>query len=259
MRFILVIALMLGGWWWWSAPPDDPAAPFGTLKEGVTSTADAMRDADPISFGQQLYDPHAAVESMIDRSTFVPAEEIPTTLKQAIIATEDKRFYTHGAIDLIGVARALVANYQAGETLQGGSTISQQTVKNLFLSHDRTWMRKTQEMLLSSRLERVYSKEEILELYLNTIYYGAGAYGLQAAALTYFHCDARDLTPAQCTVLAGLPQAPSAYNPLAHFKNAKARQRQVLDAMTEQGMLSPAEAKLLYAADLHLADATSEE
>ena len=112
MRFILVIALMLGGWWWWSAPPDDPAAPFGTLKEGVTSTADAMRDADPISFGQQLYDPHAAVESMIDRSTFVPAAEIPATLKQAIIATEDKRFYTHGAIDLIGVARALVTNYQ---------------------------------------------------------------------------------------------------------------------------------------------------
>lgn len=146
-----------------------------------------------------------ALEARVHREEFVPFAEIPDYLKKGIVATEDRRFYEHGAMDLIGVARAAFTNYLAGETLQGGSTITQQTVKNIFLSNDRTMTRKAEELALAVQLERNYSKEEILTLYLNTIYYGHGAYGLKEASRTYFGKAPKDLDLAQCAMLAGLP------------------------------------------------------
>ena len=155
---------------------------------------------------------------------------------------EDRRFYEHGAIDPIGVTRAAVTNYFAGHTLEGGSTITQQTVKNIFLSNDRTILRKMEELALAVQLEKYYTKDQILELYLNTIYFGHGAYGLKEASLTYFGKEPKDLDLSQCAMLAGLPQAPSAYDPIDHPKEGAQRMTVVLTLMAQQGYISPEDA-----------------
>lgn len=183
-----------------------------------------------------------ALESRIHRENFVPSDQIPDLLKKGLIATEDRRFYEHGAIDLIGVARAAFTNYMAGQTVEGGSTIAQQTVKNIFLSNERTMTRKAEELALAVQLERNYSKDQILELYLNTIYFGHGAYGLKEAAHTYFGKEPKDLDLSQCAMLAGLPQAPSAYDPIDHPKEGAKRMTTVLALMAEQGVITPTEA-----------------
>ena len=127
-----------------------------------------------------------AIEKYKQNENFVPSNEIPDLLKKGVVATEDRRFYEHGAIDIIGLTRALITNYKANRTLEGGSTISQQTAKNIFLSHERTITRKIEELFLAMQLEKSYTKDEILTLYLNTIYFGHGTYGIKDAAQTYF-------------------------------------------------------------------------
>lgn len=183
-----------------------------------------------------------ALESRIDRKTFYPADAIPPLLKKAVVATEDRRFYEHGAVDIISIVRAFITNQQAGKTVEGGSTLAQQTVKNVFLSHDRTLTRKAEELILATLLEREYTKDEILDLYLNTIYYGHGAYGLTAASRTYFGKEPKDLDLSQCAMLAGLPQAPSAYDPLDHPEEGAKRMTTVLALMAQEGYITPAEA-----------------
>lgn len=183
-----------------------------------------------------------ALEARVHRDNFVPITQIPDLLKKGLIATEDRRFYEHGAIDLIGVGRAAFTNYMAGQTIEGGSTIAQQTVKNIFLSNERTMTRKAEELALAVQLERNYTKDQILELYLNTIYFGHGAYGIREASHTYFGKEPKDLDLAQCAMLAGLPQAPSAYDPLSHPQEGAKRMTTVLALMAEQGIISPAEA-----------------
>ena len=163
-------------------------------------------------------------------------------MKKAIVATEDRRFYDHGALDLVSVTRALVTNYMAGQTLEGGSTIAQQTVKNIFLSHDRTLSRKIEELALAVRLEKNYTKDEILELYLNTIYFGHGAYGIKDAARIYFGKDVKDLNVSQCAMLAGLPQAPSVYDPITHPEEGIRRMAVVLTLMAQQEYISSEDA-----------------
>lgn len=183
-----------------------------------------------------------ALESRIDRKNFVSIDQIPDLLKKGLIATEDRRFYDHGAIDLIGVGRAVFTNYMAGQTIEGGSTIAQQTVKNIFLSNERTMTRKAEELALAVQLERNYTKDQILELYLNTIYFGHGAYGIREASHTYFGKEPKDLDLSQCAMLAGLPQAPSAYDPIDHPQEGAKRMTTVLALMAEQGIISPTEA-----------------
>ena len=183
-----------------------------------------------------------AVEGRVNRVGFVPIEKVPPLLKKAIIATEDRRFYEHGAVDVIGIGRALFTNYIAGHTMEGGSTISQQVVKNMFLSSERTMTRKAEELAFAVQLERTYSKDEILELYLNTIYFGHGAYGIRDAAKTYFNKSVQDLTLSECAMLSGLPQAPSAYDPIDHPQEGKKRMITVLALMAEQGIISAPEA-----------------
>lgn len=185
-----------------------------------------------------------ALESRVDRSQFVPADKIPKLLKQAIVAAEDRRFYEHGAIDLMGIARAAIANYTAGSTVEGGSTISQQLVKNLFLSEERTMTRKLRELVLAVQLERKYTKDEILELYLNTIYFGHGTYGIGEASRTYFGKEPAELTLSECAILAGLPQAPSAYDPIDHPEEATKRMTIVLMLMAREGYITAKEASL---------------
>lgn len=165
--------------------------------------------------------------------------EINPYFLQAIVAVEDKNFYNHHGIDAGGILRAIVANIKARSIVEGGSTITQQTAKKLFLSDQRTFSRKIQELYYSFLLERKYSKDEILALYCNTIYFGHGAYGVEVAARTFFSKSASELTLAESALLAGLPRWPGHYDPYQNPLAAKERQGVVLQRMLEEGMISP--------------------
>ncbi len=171
----------------------------------------------------------------------VPLDRIPPHVRHAFIAAEDDAFYDHGGIDANGILRAFVNNVIAGGKVQGGSTITQQVVKTVLLTPKKSYERKIKEIILSTRLEQELSKDEILSLYLNHIYLGSGAYGVAAAANEYFGKEIGDLTVAEAALLAGLPQAPSRYSPYAHWPEAKARQRYVLQRMYEEGYLDRAQ------------------
>lgn len=212
-----------------------PASPSTVVKEKTEAGTLQEKWNDVSHFRESL-------ESRVHREKFVPYDKIPDLLKKGIIATEDRRYYDHGAVDIIGVARAFITNSMAGETLEGGSTIAQQTVKNIFLSNDRTMTRKLEELALAVQLERNYSKEEILELYLNTIYFGHGAYGVGEASRVYFGKAPKDLDLSQCAMLAGLPQAPSAYDPISHPQEGAKRMTTVLALMAQEGYITPEEA-----------------
>jgi penicillin-binding protein 1A len=172
----------------------------------------------------------------------VRIDELPPYVPQAIIAIEDRRFRSHFGIDPFGIARALLANYRAGSTVQGGSTLTQQLAKNLFLKPERTLERKVQEAILAVWLESKFSKDEILQLYMNRVYFGAGATGIDKAAQKFFGKSARDVNLSEAAVLAAVLKAPSRYNPIASTKRANARARKVLSDMVSAGFLTKAEA-----------------
>ncbi|MBI3703783.1 MAG: PBP1A family penicillin-binding protein, partial [Rhizobiales bacterium] len=161
---------------------------------------------------------------------------------EAFLAAEDKRFYKHGAVDFIGITRAAWANWRAGHVVQGGSTLTQQLAKNLFLTQERTLTRKLQEAMLALWLERKFSKTQILELYLNRVYFGSGAYGIEQASLRYFGRSARHISLAEAALLAGLVKSPSRLAPTRNFDGAERRAQVVLAAMAEQGFISDASA-----------------
>jgi penicillin-binding protein 1A len=177
------------------------------------------------------------------RGKTVSLDEVPLTLRQALIAVEDRRFYDHLGVDPKGLARAMLANLRAGRIVQGGSTITQQLAKNLFLNPDRTIRRKVQELLLALWLERKFTKDQILTLYLNRVYFGAGNYGVDAAARRYFGKPVQQLTLYESALLAGLLKAPSRYNPARNAGGADQRTELVLNAMVAAGYLSAAEAE----------------
>jgi len=174
---------------------------------------------------------------------YVRLSKLPNVVGQGIIAIEDRRFYSHFGFDPFGFVRAMVVNARAGRLLQGGSTITQQLAKNLFLSSERTFSRKLQEMGLALWLETKFSKDEILELYLNRVYFGHQAYGIDQAARTYFGKQAKDLGLAEAAMLAGLLKAPSKLNPKRNYKLAKIRADLVLGAMREEGFITSLSAK----------------
>jgi len=171
----------------------------------------------------------------------VRLDEMPPYLPMAVLATEDRRFYEHFGVDPRGIARAFVANLQAGRVVQGGSTITQQLAKNVFLDNDRSAERKIRELLLAFWLERKFTKEQILTLYLNRVYLGAGTYGVEAAARRYFGKSAREVNVHEAAIIAGLLKAPSRLAPTASLPRAKARASDVLDNMVEAGFLTPAQ------------------
>ena len=168
-----------------------------------------------------------------ERRALVKIEEVPDAMKKAILAAEDDRFYEHGGVDYVGVLRAAVSNFTSGGAKQGASTITMQVARNFFLSKEKTMTRKFNEMLLSFKIEHNLSKDEILQLYINQIYLGQRAYGFAAAAQIYFGKHLDQLTVAETAMLAGLPKAPSAYNPVVNPKRAKLRQLYVLRRMHE--------------------------
>lgn len=187
------------------------------------------------------------VSSVRENSNFIKLNSLPTYYKDAVVSVEDRRFYPHGTIDFIALARATFSNIKQKDFKEGGSTITQQTAKNLYLIKEKDVSnRKVAEFLIGRDLEKKYNKDEILELYVNTIYFGDGYYGIQEASKGYFGKDAKDLTLYEATMLAGVPNAPSLYAPTVNFHLTQSRQKKVVSSMVETGTLSQEEADKLY-------------
>jgi len=222
---VLVIALVLV--WFGRDLPRPEAALDAVRRPGLTLQDRTGRTF--ATFGDVVGDP-------------LRLGDLPRFLPAAAVAVEDRRFYRHPGIDLIGVARAVFVNLCALRLVQGGSTLTQQVAKNLFLTNARTFHRKVQEFMLTLWLEHTFSKAEILEIWLNRVYLGSGAWGVDAAARMYFGVSARKLNLWQCAVLAGVPRAPSRLNPRNDPAAAAARGRDVLAAMADTGVISKAEA-----------------
>ena len=193
---------------------------------------------------ERLWSIENAVDERVRRIPhYVSLDNIPRSLQQAVIAVEDARFYSHSGFDVMGIARAAVVNVEAGEIEEGASTITQQLVKNLFLTSEPSFTRKAEELLLAMNVERHFSKNKIIELYLNTIYFGSNYYGIYDASQGYFGKEPKDLTVAESAMLAGLPNAPSLYSPYVDFMLAKKRQLVVINAMANAHLLSEREAE----------------
>ncbi len=181
-----------------------------------------------------------------EQRELVDISELPPELIKAVVAIEDNRFFEHNGIDFWGIARAGIQNLRAGRIVEGGSTITQQLAKVLFLTPRQTFKRKFQEALMAVQIERTYTKREILGRYFNKIYFGAGAHGVEAASQVYFDKSARDLNIAEAALLAGLPRAPSSYSPLNNPDKAKSRHRVVLNLLARRGEISPTEAQEMH-------------
>lgn len=191
----------------------------------------------------QIYDVHGNLITTVhatENRLPVKLSQVPKDLQNAFIATEDNRFYSHHGVDPIGIMRAIWVNIAHDGVAEGGSTITQQLARNAFLTQDRTLKRKIMEAMLAIRIEQYYTKQEILEMYLNQIYFGQGAYGVQAAAHVYFGKNVQDLDLAQSAMLAGLPQSPNYYSPLTNYKAGKARQAVVLGQMVKYDYIDQA-------------------
>ena len=225
---------------------------FTILPRSLPSVT-ALETLQPIQ-GTKIYDDNdeAITELHVERRILVPLAQIPQSLRDAILATEDRRFYSHWGIDPIGVARAIVQNYRRGRIVEGGSTITQQLTKVLFLTPDKSLERKLREAVLALELERRYSKDRILEMYLNQVYFGSGSYGVEAAARTYFGKGVSELTVRESALIAGLPRAPTNYSPFDRPEAAKRRREVVLRRMVEFGTIKDEEAKRLAKSDLGL-------
>lgn len=209
---------------------------------------------NPVAVNTVLYDRTGKVviaELHGDQNrVLVPSSVIPDVMKQATVAVEDERFYEHHGVDYQAVIRAMLLNLQAGSIVQGGSTITEQYVKNAYVGDERTYTRKLREAVLAWQLENKWSKDKILTEYLNTVYYGAGAYGVEAAARTYFHKHASALNLKQAALLAALPKFPSAYSPTTDKKMAKEQRNKVLQLMANQGYITQQRADRLMKSKL---------
>lgn len=244
LAFLAVIAMW--AWVYWGLPRvPDANALWAANREASVTFVDRNNEVIGVRgpyYGQRV--------TLTDLPEFVP---------QAFLAIEDRRFYEHEGVDRLAVLRAIIANMQAGETVQGGSTISQQLARNLFLTREQTVNRKLREMVLASRIERRLTKDEILELYLNRVYLGEQAYGVDAAARRYFGKSATELTLAQAAMLAGLPKAPSDLNPSSNLEAAKQRQRIVLEAMVAAGFITLEQRDAAFAEEIEVVRTPSRE
>jgi len=191
-------------------------------------------------------------EYFVQRRILITLDQIPKDLIKAILAIEDNNFYGHFGVDWRGIVRAAIVNFVSGKIREGGSTITQQLAKVLFLTPEKTLERKIKEALVALQLEKKYTKNEILELYLNQIYFGSGAYGVEAAALTYFGKHVKDLNTAECALIAGLPRLPTFYSPFNNYEVAKKRRNLVLARMAELGFISYKKAEELSKEPLKL-------
>lgn len=205
-----------------------------------------------------VHDRHGEVihEFFRENRVLVPLRHIPEPLIAGVLATEDRKFYQHWGVDLLGILRAAIENLRAGQLRQGGSTITQQLARSMFLTHERTWNRKILDALLAIRIERMYTKDEILTMYLNQVYYGEGVYGVQAAAHNFFDKDVTELDLTECALLAGIPGNPNAFNPRRNPDSALRRRNHVLGAMLDTGAIDRASFEAAVASEIRLVDRT---
>lgn len=225
--FAVLFALVFShGMFIWKIDWDNPA-PFMEGDVVTIDYIDGMLVANPKQY----------------RIEYLPLEEMPQHLLDAFVAVEDHRFYTHWGIDPWSLGRALLANWDAKDIAQGGSTITQQLARNLFLNLDQNMGRKLAEMSIALQLERKYDKDEILEMYINQVNFGAGNWGIVNAASAYFDKEVADLDIGEAALLAGLVQAPNAYAPVKSWDLAITRQRYVLSRMASQGYITPVQAQ----------------
>ena len=214
-----------------------------------------LKDHQPSTITQIYSDKDEKIaEFYIEKRIIVSLENIPLALKQATLAVEDSNFYYHFGIDPKAIFRAFITNLKAGYVVEGGSTITQQLTKTMFLSREKTLPRKIKEAILAVRLELVFSKDEILEMYLNQIYYGHGTYGVEAAARTYFGKSVKELTIAECAMIASLPKAPNNYSPYRNPKKARKRRNHVIRRMADVSFITTEQAKTSLQEDFHLGE-----
>lgn len=190
------------------------------------------------------------VEKIKEYDNYISISEVPETYKNATIAIEDHRFYSHGAIDVFTTARSFIENIRNKELSNGGSTITQQVARNMYFTQEKSFIRKVAELFVAVDLEKNYNKDEILEMYLNIIYFGDGYTGLKQASYGYYRKSPSKLSLAEQAMLAGIPNAPSIYSPNVNPDLAKKRQQKVLDAMVKYGYISKAEANNISGVDL---------
>ena len=228
---------------------------IGFVTASINTKADLSQDILPPvssqiydSAGNELANIHATENRLL-----VKIEQVPINLQHAFIAVEDNRFYEHNGVDPRGLLRAAWANINSRGVAEGGSTITQQLAKNAYLTQEQTMKRKIQEMFLAMKLEKQYTKQEILELYLNQIYFGQGAYGVQAASKTYFGKNVEELDLSECALLAGIPKSPNYYSPFNDVQAAKSRRAVVLDQMVKYGYIGKMEAQDAKNEEMHLA------
>ncbi len=231
--FLILTAVLIGG-----------AAGFIIFSVWDLPEVKTLEEYKP-SITSRVYsdDNKLLAEFFMENRTPVVLSDVPENLIKALIATEDTRFYSHHGIDLRGIARAFYRNVRAKKVLEGGSTLTQQLAKALFLTPERSYARKLKEMALALKIEQRYTKREILTLYLNQIYFGSGAYGVEAASQIYFGKKAKDLDTAECALLAGLPRSPNYYSPFKSPENARGRRAYVLNRMVATRVLTPAQAE----------------
>ena len=240
----LLVAVAVGGGWLFLSragvfEPDDQLIEKITSHQTRSNTVVLARDGSKIG---EFYE--------VDRA-FVPYSQLPNDIIESIVAVEDHNFWTHNGFDPKGILRAAIANVTGGRTKQGASTISQQLVKAFILGNERTFARKAREVFLAIKLERLISKERILELYANEMFLGSGSYGVAAAAKRYFSKSLNELEPNESALIAGLFQSPSAFNPLRHPQRARARQKMVIQALYANGMLSMQERDKILRQPIH--------
>ncbi|MEE2567339.1 transglycosylase domain-containing protein [Hyphobacterium marinum] len=246
---ILLAGLIAGAFWRWAfhdlpSLPEDPETFWSIRREASATLLD--RNGDVLDVRGPLY------------ASSITLDDLPPHVINAFIAIEDRRFYEHDGVDYRSAGRAVLANLRAGATVQGGSTLTMQLVKNLILSPERSLRRKIQEMRLALALERQLSKTQILELYLNRVYLGAGAYGVEAASRRYFGRSASQLTLSEAALLAALPKAPSRLDPTTNIEAARERAAQVLQAMTEAEFITAEERDAALAAPAQLQPAAEQ-
>jgi penicillin-binding protein 1A len=226
-------ALVAAGWEWFDRTVlSDLPADLSDLRNFRPLTACEIADKDGVTL-DSFY---------LERRFWVDLDTLPDHVWQSYIAAEDQHFFEHPGIDLLGITRALLANFRAGGKTQGGSTLTQQLVKNLLLTPEKSYVRKLKEIVLSWRLERELTKREILQLYVNFVFLGAGNYGVEAAARDYFGRSAKDLDPGEAALLAGLVPAPSRYSPRRDPEIARWRRSLVLGRMVDEGWIDPVDA-----------------
>ncbi len=244
---LVILAILIGG-----------AAGFVMFSAWDLPQVQALEEYKP-SITSRIYSDNNKLlaELFLENRTPVSLGDVPDMLIKALIATEDARFYSHPGIDYRGVARALYRNIRAGRVLEGGSTLTQQLAKVLFLNPERSYTRKLKEMTLALRIEQHYTKREILSFYLNQIYFGSGAYGVEAAAQIYFGKTVKDLNIAECALLAGLPRSPKYYSPFKSPFQARKRRTYVLNRMVATGAITLLQAEEAEKAPLPVQNAAA--